>query len=142
MDIAASQAQGANRIDAHIEFSFKGESYDLSSTLDLDRVLEKYLTLPSLHIVLAVEHGIDTYSYLYEVMQEEEIRFDNAQGMAADFLADGVFDLEGYTAHWGESHRIAPLQIIAQQEMGIEDLDRHPQLRNALLRAYQLGVEA
>lgn len=137
-----STTQTANRIDAHIEFSFRGESYDLSSTLDLDRVLEKYLTLPSLHLVLAVEHGIDTYSYLYEVMLEEGIRFDNAQGMAVDFMKDGVFDLEGYTAHWGESHRIAPLQIIAQQEMGIEDLERHPQLKSALLRAYQLGVEA
>ena len=142
MNPAENRADAPNRIDAHIEFSFKGESYDLTSTLDLDRVLEKYLPLPSLHIVLAVEHGIDTYSYLYEVMQEEEIRFDNAQGMAADFLKDGVFDLDGYTAHWGESHRIAPLQIIAQQEMGIEDLDRHPQLKSALLRAYQLGVEA
>lgn len=137
-----SRTESPNRIDAHIEFSFRGESYDLSSTLDLDRVLEKYLTLPSLHIVLAIEHGIDTYSYLYEVMQEEEIRFDNAQGMAAEFLKDGVFDLEGYTAHWGEHLRIAPLQVIAQQEMGIDDLDRHPQLKSALLRAYQLGVEA
>jgi hypothetical protein len=137
-----NQTQGANRIDAHIEFSFRGESYDLSSTLDLDRVLEKYLTLPSLHLVLAIEHGIDTYSYLYEVMQEEDIRFDNAQGIAADFLNDdGIFDLDGYTTHWGESHRIAPLQIIAQQEMGIEDLDQHPQLKSALLRAYQLGME-
>jgi hypothetical protein len=134
--------QAGNRIDAHIEFSFKGESYDLSSALDLDRVLEKYLTLPSLHLVLAVEHGIDTYSYLYEVMLEEEIRFDNAQGMAADFMADGVFDFDGYIAQWGENHRIAPLQIIAQQEMGIEDLDQHPQLKSALLRAYQLGVES
>lgn len=142
MSLTENRALTPNRIDAHIEFSFKGESYDLTSTLDLDRVLEKYLTLPSLHIVLAIEHGIDTYSYLYEVMQEEDIRFDNAQGMAADFLTDGVFDLEGYTAHWGESRRIVPLQIIAQQEMGIEDLDQHPQLKSALLRAYQLGLEA
>jgi len=142
MNLTESRAPSPNRIDAHIEFSFRGESYDLSSTLDLDRVLEKYLTLPSLHIVLAVEHGIDTYSYLYEVMQEEDIRFDNAQGMAADFLTDGVFDLEGFTAQWGEGHLTAPLQIIAQQELGIEDIEQHPQLKNALLRAYQLGLEA
>lgn len=64
MDIAASTAQDANRIDAHIEFSFRRDI-----------------------------------------------------------------------------HRIAPLQIIAQQEMGIEDLDRHLQLKSARL-TYQLGVEA
>lgn len=142
MSLTESRALAPNRIDAHIEFSFRGETYDLSSTLDLDRVLEKYLTLPSLHLVLAIEHGIDTYSYLYEVMQEEEIRFDNAQGMAADFMKDGTFDMDGFTALWGEGHLTAPLQVIAQQEMGIEDIEQHPKLKSALLRAYQLGLEA
>lgn len=131
-----------NSIDAHIEFSFKGEDYEFSSTLDLDHVLEKYLALPSLHVVLAVEHGIDTYSYLYEVMQEEEIHFDNAQGLAADFLIDGVFDMAGYAAQRDQSQAFISLQAIALQEMGIEDLEQQPRLKNALLRAYQLGVEA
>lgn len=130
-----------NSIDAHIEFSFKGETHTLTSTLDLDKVLDKYLTLPSLHLALAVEHGINTYSYLYEVMQEEDIRFDNAQGLAAEFLKDGVFDLEGFIARRGESHLIDSLHAIALREMGIEDLDQHPRLKNALIQAYQLGVE-
>ncbi|HEX5363454.1 MAG TPA: hypothetical protein VFW59_04245 [Gallionella sp.] len=139
---ASPSAGMINRIDAHIEFSFKGESHELSSTLDLDRVLEKYLTLPSLHLVMAVEHGIDTYSYLYEVMQEEDIRFDNAQGLAADFLVDDVFDMAGYAAQRDQSQANTSLQAIALQEMGIEDLEQHPRLKNALLRAYQLGLEA
>lgn len=130
-----------NSIDAHIEFSFKGETHTLTSTLNLDEVLEKYFSLPSLHLVLAVEHGIDTYSYLYEVMQEEEIRFDNAQGLAAEFLNDGVFDLEGFIARRGEGHLIDSLHAIALREMGIEDLDQHPQLKNALIQAYRLGME-
>ncbi len=131
-----------NSIDAHIEFSFKGETYSLSSTLDLDKVLDKYISPESMHYVLAVEHGINTYSYLYEVMQEEEIRFDNATGLAAGFLKEGVFDLQGFIARRGESQLTDSLQAIALHEMGIEDLDRHPQLKNALIRAYQLGMEA
>ncbi len=138
---ASPPAGITNSIDAHIEFSFKGETHTLTSTLDLDKVLDKYLTLPSLHLALAVEHGINTYSYLYEVMLEEDIRFDNARGLAAEFLNDGVFDLEGFIARRGESHLIDSLQSIALREMGIEDLDQHPQLKNALIQAYQLGVE-
>lgn len=131
-----------NSIDARIEFSFRGETHSLSSTLDLDKILDKFIAPPSLHHVLAVEHGIDTYSYLYEVMQEEEILFDNAQGRAAEFLHDGIFDLEGYAANRGESELLDSLQAIALREMGIENLDGHPQLKSALIQAYQLGMEA
>ena len=131
-----------NSIDAHIEFSFKGENYELSSTLDLDHVLDKYLDLPSLHVVLAVEHGIDTYSYLYDVMLVEEIRFDNPQGLATEFLLDGVFDMDAYAAKREQSQALTSLQVIALQEMGVEDLEQQPHLKNALFRAYQLGVEA
>ena len=131
-----------NSIDAHIEFSFKGETYDLSSTLNLDRILDKYIDPPSLHHVLAVENGINTYSYLYEVMEVEEIEFSNATGLAMQFLHDGVFDLEGFAAQRGESELLDSLQAIALREMGIENLDQHPQLKNALIKAYQLGMEA
>jgi hypothetical protein len=79
----AAPEGAVNSIDAHIEFSFKGETYSLTSPLDLDRMLDKYIDPPSLHHVLAVEHGINTYSYLYEVMEVEEIEFGNATGLAA-----------------------------------------------------------
>ena len=132
-----------NTLDAHIDFSFKGENYDLSSTLDMDEVLDKYPDLESLHIVMAIEHGIDTYSYLFDVMLVEEVRFDNPQGMVADFLSeDGVFDIEGYSAQRSKSQALVSLGVIAAQEMGVEDLERQPQLKRALLRAYQLGMEA
>lgn len=131
-----------NTIDAHIEFCFKGETYDLSSTLDLDQVLDKFPDLSSMHIVLAVEHGIDTYSYIFDVMLVEDIRYDNAQGMAADFLSDGEFDFDGYIAQHSKSQALIALGVIAAQELGVEDLEKSPQLKQALLRAYQLGMEA
>jgi len=131
-----------NSIDAHIDFSFKGEVYQLASTLDLDKVLDKFITLSSLHQIMAVEHHIDTYSYLYEVMQEAEIHFDNPQGLATEFLKNGIFDLDGYIAHRGDSCMMDTLQAIALRELGIENLAQHPQLKSALTRAYQLGMEA
>lgn len=128
-----------NSIDAHVEFSFKGESYSLSATIELDDFSAPGASLPSLHAILARKHGIDTYSYLYEVMQEEEIHFDNAQGLAADFLADGDFDLDAFVARRQELKTLDLLQAIATRELGIDDLAQHHALKNALFQAYELG---
>ncbi|MDD2701837.1 MAG: hypothetical protein PHH36_11460 [Sideroxydans sp.] len=130
-----------NSIDAFIEFSFKGEDYELHSTLDLDWQLERHMSFESMHHVLAVEHGIDTYSYLFEVMQVADIHYSNPQGRAADYLHDGEFDFEAYAAENDTLSLLAPLQAIAVREMGIDDLESHPRLKQALLRAYRLGLE-
>jgi len=131
-----------NSIDAHIEFSFKGETYSLSSSLDLDQLLAHHDSLPSVHALLAKEHGVDTYSYLYEVMQEEAIEFSNPQGSAADFLSDGNFNDKAFAASWKNCQALALLQPIATSELGITDLDQHAALKNALLQAYNLGKKA
>ena len=125
-----------NSIDAHIEFSFKGEDYAPFATIDLDTGFD---VPTSLHAILAQKNGIDTYSYLYEVMQQEEIRFDNAQGLAADFLTDGQFDLEAFVARRLELKTFDLLQLIASRVLGIDDLGQHPELKNALSQAYELG---
>lgn len=128
-----------NSIDAHIEFSFKGETYSLLETIDLDNFPELGASQPSLHAILARKHGIDTYSYLYEVMEEEEIRFDNPQGLAADFLTDGEFDLEAFFVGRQRLKTFSQLQAIAARELGIDDLVQHPEIKNALSQAYELG---
>jgi hypothetical protein len=69
-----------NSIDVHVEFSFKGEDYSLTSNIDLDQFMENGSSFPSFHAILARDNKIDTYSYLYEVMLETGIRFANAQG--------------------------------------------------------------
>jgi hypothetical protein len=131
----------ANSIDAFIEFSFKGEDYELHSTLDLDQQLERHMSLESMHHVLALEHGIDTYSYLFEVMQVADIHYSNPQGCAADHLRDGEFDFEAYAEENTTDALFAPLQAIALREMGVEYLEQQPRLKQALLRAYRLGLE-
>jgi len=131
-----------NTVDAHLEFSFKGESHSLSSTLDLDRLLARYDTPPSLYATMALEHGIDTYSYLYEVMQETEIEFNNAQGIAANFLTDGDFDQAVLADNWQELRVLILLQPIALRELGIADLNQEQKLKNALIQAYNLGRNA
>ncbi len=129
-----------NTIDAHLEFSYRGETRSLSSTLDLDRLIDGSETLPSIHALMAAEHGIDTYSYQYEVLLEEPLRFDNAQGGATKFLEGEDFDLAAYAEWWRTNGSMAPLQQIAKKELGIDDLSQHPQLKNALMQAYNLGL--
>ncbi len=131
-----------NSIDAHIEFSYKGETYSLSSTIELDQFMEHEHSHPSFHALLAKQHRIDTYSYLYEVMQETEIEFNNAQGMAAEFLHGGIFDLNGFKGIWQENKTLALLRPVAMRELGISDLEQHQQLKNALIQAYNLGRNA
>ena len=131
-----------NSIDAHVEFSFKGEDYSLTSHVDLDLLMEAESSLPSFHTILACDHGIDTYSYLYEVMLESDIRFSDAQGIAADFSSGEDFDREGFVNSWQEYRIINLLQPIATRELGITDLNQHQSLKNALAQAYDLGKRA
>jgi hypothetical protein len=127
-------------IDAHIEFSFKGETHSLTSNIDLDQITGNPRSIPSFHAILARDHKIDTYSYLYEVMQDAEIEFKNAQGIAANFLHNGTFDYNGYANSLREHKVIVLLQPIAMRELGITDLDQHQGLKNALVQAYNLGA--
>ena len=131
-----------NSIDAHIEFSFKGETYSLTSHIDLEQFMEHEHSFPSFHARLARDNKIDTYSYLYEVMLETEIRFANAQGLASDFLSDGDFNQGAFITAWRDNKVLALLQPIAARELDIANLDQHQKLKNALVQAYNLGRNA
>ena len=131
-----------NSIDAHVEFSFKGETYSLKSTIDLENLYSHRDSLPNIHALLAHAHGIDTYSYLFEVMQEEEIEFGNAQGMAADFMVDGKFDHAGFLTNWENRKILQQLIPIVTRELCITDLSENEALGKALILAYNLGKES
>lgn len=126
-------------IDARVAFSFKGEDYALTSCIDFDQLHYQDGSFPSIHAILAKEHGVDTYSYLYEVMQESEIEFSNPQGIAARYFEDKAFDYAGFSNDWHEQKAIEQLQPIALRELGIANLDEHQSIRNALVQAYKLG---
>jgi hypothetical protein len=132
----------SDSIDAHVEFSFKGETYCLSTTIALDDFHDLHTNPASIHAILAARNGIDSYSYHYEVMCEEAVRFDNAQGLAAGFCTNGEFDLPAYVASKQSSKVIEQLRLLASGDMGIDDLERRPELKTALLHAYELGRQA
>lgn len=131
-----------NSIDASVEFSFKGEDYNYTASIDLDQLLRHHDALPSIHVILARLHSIDSYSYLYEVMQEADVEFSRPQGYAADYLVNGEFDLASLAANWQTAKAASLLQPIAARELGIDDLNQHHALKRALVAAYDLGRKA
>lgn len=128
-----------NAIEARMELSFKGEVHHLSSSLDLDKLMQSLGCLPPLQQILATDNQIDPYSYLYEMLETTPITFHQAQGLASDFLQDRILDIPGFEKTWLEQQLSIKLQEISLQELGIDDLEQHPELTRALERAYALG---
>lgn len=128
-----------NRIDALVEFSFKGETYTPSATIDLDAAMDADGRLPDLHRAIALANGIDTYSYLYEVMESHDIAFANAVGTAAEFLVDGHFDSAAFEQRWQTEQKLAVLRPIAKRHLAIDTLEQHSDVMAALLDAYDAG---
>ena len=127
-----------NTLVASVEFYFKGERYAPSAHIDLDRMLESG-GLPSLYSLIARESGIDAYSYQYEVMQMEPIRYSEVEGLVADFIHHGELNVQGFVDAWHARKVQGELGAIARRCMGVEDPAQQPGLGEALLEAYRLG---
>lgn len=128
-----------NTVRARASFSFKGETYDLDSVIDLDRCLGEPGAAPDFHRLLAKAAGIDTYSYLYEVLESHEIEFSDATGVAARSCHDGQFDWNQFERDVGEERDWRTVRVVAEPIMGARDWDADPALKAALLAAYRAG---
>jgi hypothetical protein len=128
-----------NTVRARLAFSFKGETYELDSVIDLDRHLGESGAAPDFHRLLAKAAGIDPYSYLYEVLESEEIEFSDATGVAARSCHDGRFDWNLFEQDLSEERDWQVVRAIAERIMAARDLDADPDLKAALLAAYRAG---
>jgi hypothetical protein len=128
-----------NTIRAHVVLSFKGETYDLDSVIDLDECRGEPGEAPDFHRLLARAAGIDPYSYLYEVLDSHEIAFSEATGIAASSCRDGQFDWPRFEQDWREELDWQHISAIAQATLQGRDLDAEPELKAALLAVYRAG---
>ncbi|HHJ35873.1 MAG TPA: hypothetical protein ENJ87_08910 [Gammaproteobacteria bacterium] len=128
-----------NHITASVEFYFRGKKFEASVELDLDQYMLANGKIPDLYPLLAKAINLDFYSYEYEMMQTENICFKQARGLAAGYLNDNTLDIEAFETAWKENLLSEELQEIARQELSIDDLRKHPELKQALLNAYKLG---
>lgn len=128
-----------NCIDVHVEFSYKGEVFSPSATINLDAMVENDGGLTGIHTLLARENNIDTYSYLYEVMEMSDLLFDNPVGLAESCFIDGCFDVNKYEQLSNQEMILDILRPIAKKCLDIDDLDQQPDLKNALIESYNAG---
>jgi hypothetical protein len=128
-----------NTIRARLSISFKGETYNLDSVIDLDRRLGAHGEAPNFHLLLAQAAGIDTYSYLYEALETHEIEFTDATGAAARSCHDGCFDWTQFEQDMSEERDWQLVRPIAERTLSGRDLDADPALKTALLAAYRAG---
>ena len=130
-----------NRITVSLPFSFKGETFNPKCTIDLDEHMQTFESLPCLYTHIANENGIDIYSYEHDVMMMAEMEFEAVEGMAAGFIQDSHFDIEGFEKEWKKRKGHKLIQEIAEQRMNIADLEDHHDLKAALLDAYEAGIK-
>jgi hypothetical protein len=128
-----------NTVRARLSLSFKGETYELDSVIDLDRCLGEPGEAPDFHQLLARAAGIDPYSYLHEVLESHEIEFSDATGVAARSCRDGRFDWPQFEQDRREEQDWQAVRAIAERIMATRDLNAEPDLKAALLAAYRAG---
>lgn len=126
----------SNTIRARVTLSFKGETHNLDAVIDLDSYPEE---APNFHLLLAQAAGIDTYSYLYEVLESHDIEFSDATGLAAQCCHDGCFDWAKFALKRGEDGDWRVVRHIAEPLLPSHALDDDPALKAALLAAYRAG---
>ena len=129
----------ANTIRARLTFSFKGEDIALETVIDLDQCRGDADGQPDFHSWLARAGNFDPYSYQYEVLESEEIAFDQPTGLAAACCVDGQFDWPAFVRHRQEARDLDVLRAIAMQTLGVADLETDEPLKAALLAAFRAG---
>lgn len=129
----------SNTVRARLAFSFKGETYELDSAINLDGCIDAPGEAPDFHRLLAQAAGIDPYSYLYEVLESHDIEFSDATGVAARSCRDGRFDWAQFEQDRREEQDWQAVRAIAERMMATRDLDADTDLKAALLAAYRAG---
>lgn len=128
-----------NRIRARVDFSFQGEIHEVETEIELDAISVEEDEVPDFHLILARTAGIDPYSYLYEVLASEDIRFFDPCGIATACCHQGQFDWHCFLEARGKQRHMQLLGEIARVHLGLSDLAAHPEIEKALLAAYQAG---
>jgi hypothetical protein len=131
-----------NSIVISSEFFFKGQKLAPSMVIDLDAFIANQSSTESFPPLLAKSNHIDPYSYEYEILLSEPLRFSAATGLAKNFLHHGEFDFAGFEQAWREEQIVEIVSAIARSCLSVDDLSAKPDLRAALIAAFKRGQQA
>ncbi len=128
-----------NSIVVSAEFYFKGEKYTPSMVIDLDEHIRSENSDEALHLLLAKNNSIDIYSYEYEVLLDQPLRFSDAEGMARHFLNETDFDFAAFAQACQQESILETITDIARTHLAVTDLSTRPELKAALIEAFEQG---
>jgi len=131
-----------NTIKVTIPFSFRGLEHTPSSIIDLDVFILGDQTLDNVFQLVANENKIDNYSYQYEVLESSPKIFSDPTGIACDFLSKDGFNLKAFKEQRNENNDLQTLNTIANEFLNIGNLEDYPEIRQALMAAYETGKNA
>ena len=130
-----------NSITVKIPFWFKGELFEPSVAFNLDDWAQRNEDeQPNFISSVAKANGIGNYSYELEVMESSEAVFENATGLAIEFLDKDTqqFDFIGFKQRWVSESYLAQLNSITEKHLN-HALEADSPLHNALMDAFILG---
>jgi len=125
-----------NKLTATVEFDFKGEHHQLSSEIDIDKVITHEDFYNSIYLSIANENNIGLYTYELEIMMDQNIVFSNAKGCSIGCVDNGLLNLDTLR----DSHNKHLCQPIVNNIIDKYALNKQDNtLINALTDAYLQG---
>jgi len=131
-----------NTAIASLQFDFRGQTFRPTIKVDMDALMQRQEDIHHLYDRLAASIGLDAYRHEYDVMVLETICFSEPSGLVGNFITDGCLDFDAFAEAWLQQQVLNTLQPIARKHLGIENLEHHPDLRNALIESYHAGHNA
>ena len=131
-------------LNAQIDTSFRGEDLHLKGELDLDKLHYDPEEPIKVYHHIATQNGIDSMSYLYEVLEMEPIHYTSADPLIQSFISDDglQFDWLGYEAAKKRQRAEKATEALLNRYFDTEQQASNPKLKEALREAYLLGAES
>jgi len=126
-------------VTASLSFDFRGQRFTPSVRVDLHAMMVKKQPISHLYDLLGASIGLDAYRHEYDVMVMNDIIFSEPAGLACDFVNNGQLDFDAFSRAWQQQQTLTAIAPIARKHLNIDNLDQHPDIRNALIESYQAG---
>jgi hypothetical protein len=132
-----------NTVIVQVNYSFKGEDFTPSITLELDAYTKISDNFAGLHTKIAQQNKIDTYSYAFDAMEAYPLTFHSPEGNVIDYVNDGECDLAGYKAYLKQSEMMEEISQIATDILGITDINQQNniKIKEAMISSYNAGID-
>ncbi|NPA71476.1 MAG: hypothetical protein GXO35_01480 [Gammaproteobacteria bacterium] len=130
-----------NKITVVMDFSYVGEEHHFEAEIKLPPHLGGLSEFAhSIPRVIGRQNKVDSYSYMYEVMDCTPVQVVAAEGYVAKFLEAGAMPLHDFLAACSEVTTERLMQHIAETYLA-KGCDQD-QVHQALMAAFQIGFSA